>query len=47
MRKMNEVLPAIQDKFETALNRGQVLELNAPPGATADDILEAVLAEGR
>lgn len=41
MRKKNEILPALQDKFERELLKGNVLSLEAG----ADDWLESLVGE--
>jgi hypothetical protein len=38
--KANEILPALQDKFEAALLNGTLLELEQTTVAWVDDILE-------
>lgn len=47
MRKLNEVLPVLQDRFEQELNRGNLLELEAAPETFVDELLEDALAEAR
>lgn len=44
MRKMNEVLPELQEQFEDALNRGQILSLE--PGSMGE-LTEAAFAEAQ
>lgn len=37
----------LQDRFETALNRGVVLELESTAATFVDELLEEALAEAR
>jgi len=39
MRKLNEILPRLQEEFEDALNRGDVLELEPGSLKWLDDAL--------
>jgi methyl coenzyme M reductase alpha subunit len=38
-RKLNEVLPRLQEQFEEALNRGTILELEASDVSWLEDML--------
>lgn len=44
-RKLNNILPVLQDKFERSLNQGVLLELDAGAASFVDDLVESVLAE--
>jgi hypothetical protein len=44
-RKLNEILPAVQDKFEQSLSAGVLLELETGFGDTLDELLEAAFAD--
>lgn len=39
-RKLNEVLPAVQSKFEAALNDGVIVQLDPSDTAWLNDTLE-------
>lgn len=39
MRKLNEVMPRIQEQFEAALNEGTLLELESGDVAWIEDVL--------
>lgn len=45
MRKLNEILPKLQEEFERQLNKGRLLELEAHSGTIVDELLEAVSSD--
>ena len=44
-RVKNRILPALQNKFEAALQKGEILELTATAESFVDELVSEALAE--